>query len=102
MQKVSAILLVLNGWFKGLVMDKDLLSYNLPRLAAAVLIQAFIDARAGDREALTFLLQDAPIWMDSLGMGEITPERIMAKVKQNKIPALVRFQIQLSKSIAEV
>lgn len=49
-------------------------------LAANVILQAIKDARAGSREAATWLLFDGLLWLEGCG-GDVDPDRWQAWVK---------------------
>jgi len=69
------------GWFEPGVPVRD----GYFRLGCAVLKQAARDAVGIDGvgelrrvDALLWLLDDAPIWLEGLGLGELEPERFLA------------------------
>jgi hypothetical protein len=61
---------------------------GLYRLASAVIIQGLNDARNGDQAALYWLINEAPLWLDGIGLGHIQPETIKDRLEKKTILAL--------------
>lgn len=67
--------------------------YDIRPLAAAVIVRAAREAREGSAEARQWLLSDAPLWMDAIGL-DLQPAQVRKWITRGcKIPQRGALQL---------
>lgn len=67
--------------------------YDIAPLVAAVILQAAREAHEGSQDARQWLVTDAPLWLDGIGV-DMDPAQIMRWIKRGcKIPRRGRMML---------